>query len=354
VREGIEKVRAGKPGGRVSLIAGFPSSVPARVVRPSVESFDGYAQARGALADAAVFEGPGFVGIDAASTWADARLLALVDTYVLERLRASEIHPDAGRVFVVRDLGQVDSRLAASAGDKYTYRELKDYTDLIKRTLLTVPVVGKVEASGVLPERVYLEYSQERLASYGINTSGLSDTLSARNITLPGGLMEIGDKTMRLDPSGEFRSEGEIGDVLVPVSEGHGALYLRRVVDVVRGYEGPARALNCFSRRAPDGTWPRTRAVTLSIQMRSGQQINRFGEAVDEALTELKQRLPEDLILARTSDQPLQVEENVHLFMNSLYEAVALVVLVSLIGFWEWRPALLMALSIPVTLAMTF
>src|SRR5262249_61071729 len=53
-------------------------------------------------------------------------------------------------------------------------------------------------------------------------------------------------------------------------------------------------------------------------------------------------------------DQPLQVEENVHLFMSSLYEAVALVVLVSLIGFWEWRSALLMALSIPITLAMTF
>ena len=59
-------------------------------------------------------------------------------------------------------------------------------------------------------------------------------------------------------------------------------------------------------------------------------------------------------MLARTSDQPRQVEENVELFMGSLYEAVALVVIVSLIGFWEWRSALLMALSIPITLAMTF
>ena len=75
---------------------------------------------------------------------------------------------------------------------------------------------------------------------------------------------------------------------------------------------------------------------------------------VDAALDELKQRLPDDLILARTSDQPRQVEENIHLFMASLYEAVALVVLVSLIGFWEWRSALLMALAIPITLAMTF
>src|SRR5262245_41247657 len=122
----------------------------------------------------------------------------------------------------------------------------------------------------------------------------------------------------------------------------------------MRGYESPPQFLNFYSRRAPDGSWPRARAVTLSIQMRAGQQIDRFAVAVDAALEDLKQRLPEDLVLARTSDQPLQVEENVHLFMSSLYEAVVLVVLVSLIGFWEWRSALLMALAIPLTLAMTF
>jgi len=75
---------------------------------------------------------------------------------------------------------------------------------------------------------------------------------------------------------------------------------------------------------------------------------------VDAALHDLRQRLPPDLVLARTSDQPKQVEENIELFMHSLFEAVVLVVIVSLIGFWEWRSALLMALAIPVTLAMTF
>ena len=81
--------------------------------------------------------------------------------------------------------------------------------------------------------------------------------------------------------------------------------------------------------------------------MRQGEQIGDFGQAVDAALKEVKPQLPSDLIVARTSDQPLQVEENVELFMNSLYEAIALVVLVSFIGFWEWRSALLMALSHP-------
>ncbi len=85
-----------------------------------------------------------------------------------------------------------------------------------------------------------------------------------------------------------------------------------------------------------------------------GQKIGDFGVDVDANARRDQAQLPERPGVARTSDQPRQVEENIHLFMGSLYEAVALVVIVSLIGFWEWRSALLMALSIPITLAMTF
>ena len=73
-----------------------------------------------------------------------------------------------------------------------------------------------------------------------------------------------------------------------------------------------------------------------------------------ESFEQLRQVLPGDLILAHTSDQPLQVKENINLFMRALVEAIILVVIVSLLGFWEWRLALIMALAIPITLAMTF
>jgi len=82
-----------------------------------------------------------------------------------------------------------------------------------------------------------------------------------------------------------------------------------------------------------------------------GEKIGGFAAVVDAMLVDLKQRLPEDLVIARTSDQPLQVRENIDLFMQSLYKAIVLVVLVSLIGFWEWRSALLMAISISITFA---
>src|SRR5437868_13889215 len=88
--------------------------------------------------------------------------------------------------------------------------------------------------------------------------------------------------------------------------------------------------------------------------MRDQQQIANFGQSVDEKLAQLKQILPPDLIIAHTSDQPIQVKVIIHLFLRALMEAIILVVGVSLLGFWEWRLALIMALAIPITLAMTF
>ncbi len=80
------------------------------------------------------------------------------------------------------------------------------------------------------------------------------------------------------------------------------------------------------------GNWHRNRAITLAVQMRSGEQIFQFGEAVDKALATVRPQLPPDLIIARTSDQPKQVRELVSLLMTSLYEAIVLVVVVALVG----------------------
>jgi multidrug efflux pump subunit AcrB len=355
IRAALAKVRTRGDAGRTALVYGFPASVATRVVEPDFAAFTRYVEDSGAYTKVERFGGPGFLGLDGETRWDEKRLAGLASSFVLERLKASEFHPDSWRPLTIRDPKDLEARVAEAAGDKYTYRELKDQVDLIKKTLQTVPIVAKVDVAGVLPEVVYLEYSQERLASFGVATGALPDVLRARNITVPGGVLEVGDKNLRLDPSGEFRSEREIGEVLMPLPEGaQQAPYLRDLVDITRGYQSPARFLNYFTARTPDGRWQRTRAVTLSVQMRTGEQIDRFGREVDAALADLKPRLPEDLILARTSDQPLQVKENVDLFMSSLYEAVILVVVVSLIGFWEWRSALLMALSIPITLFMTF
>ena len=356
LRQAIAGVREPLPGvePRVTLVLWFPPSVPGELALRPLRLFVEQAASAGLMREPHVFSESGYAAVDFATDAGDAELLAEVDDYIRDHLRASEIHPDVSRPIVIRDLEQIQQKLTEAAIDKYTYRELDDYTELLKRTRQTIPLVSKVDRLGLLDERIYLSYSQERLAQYGIQPLALGEVLRARNIPLPGGNIEIAGKTLAIAPTGEFRDEREIDDVLLPTASKGSGLYLRDVVDIVRGYESPARYLNFYTWRDAQGRSQRTRAVTLAVQMRPGQQIGAFGEAVDEALAALKQRLPEDLIYARTSDQPLQVKENIDLFMGSLVEAIVLVVAVSLLGFWEWRSALLLALSIPLTLAMTF
>jgi multidrug efflux pump subunit AcrB len=269
-------------------------------------------------------------------------------------LQPAEIDPDVWRPIIIRDTGEVQARLSAVAGAKYTYAQLDEFTDLIGRTLLGVPQTSRFERRGVLPQAVYLDYSQERLAAYGLRPADLGRVLNARNITLPGGSLEAGMRSVRLNPSGEFNDATAIGDVVVATSPDGVPVYLRDLVNVSRGYRAPADYLNFYTWADAAGQWHRSRAITVAVYMRSGEQIKKFGAALDERLRDLRHLLPPDLIVARTSDQPLQVQESVGLFMEALYEAIALVVLIALAGFWEWRSALLMALSIPITLAMTF
>ncbi|MGA9888763.1 MAG: efflux RND transporter permease subunit [Candidatus Acidiferrales bacterium] len=145
-----------------------------------------------------------------------------------------------------------------------------------------------------------------------------------------------------------------MGDVAVSATSQGAPVYLRDLVQISRGYQAPAAYLNYYTWRDASGHWQRSRAITLAVYMRDKLQIVRFGQNVNSKLEQLRQVLPADLILAHTSDQPLQVKENINLFMRALVEAIILVVIVSLLGFWEWRLALIMALAIPITLAMTF
>ena len=121
--------------------------------------------------------------------------------------------------------------------------------------------------------------------------------LRSRNVTLPGGQLEVEGKNLGLNPSGEFKNEGEISDLLVTTSATGSPVYLRDMAEISRGYESPPRYLNFYHSRDTQSQWQRSRAITLAVQMRPGEQISRFGEAVDEALGGLRRILPDDLIL---------------------------------------------------------
>ncbi|MFZ0306252.1 MAG: efflux RND transporter permease subunit [Terracidiphilus sp.] len=354
IREALDAERAKAPAGRRSAgIISFPLSVSPMIPRQDRDLFIQYAKDNNRGRDMVPIEGAGFVGVDGDFGPDDVATSEFANKFLRERLRPSEIHPDLWPIALVSDLSQTDKVLTATAGDKYSLKELDDYSELIQRTLEAVPEVSKVNRAGVLAERIYLEYSQARVASFGIHLGDLPQVLAQRNAIFPGGNLEVGGRNMLIDPSGEFHSEKEIGNILLGATPRGAPVYLRDVVDTSRGYEPPLY-LNYYGERDASGNWDRDHSITLSVFMREDRQIADFGRQVDATLAGLRGQIPDDLILARTSDQPLQVHEIVGLFMRTLAEAIVLVVLLALVGFWEWRSAALMAISIPLTLAMTF
>ncbi|MFL6352003.1 MAG: efflux RND transporter permease subunit [Bryobacteraceae bacterium] len=361
ISQAVHAVRKGSTGNRASLILCLPMGANKRLILLAVPRFEEELRSLGATKEVRLLDGPGFVGIDFASGWDDQAILDALKRFRSQNYGENPIHPDAWSPFVVRDPSEISAKLKRVAGEKYSYRELDDFTDYMAKALLATarpadgpPLVAKVTRSGVLNEKIYLLYSQERLASYGLKPSNLQNLLNARNITLPGGQLTAGAKSVIVNPSGEFRNPDEIGNVTIGVTSYGAPVYLRDVVDIVRAYDDPPQFLNFYSWRDPSGEWQRTRAISLSVLMGKGEKVGHFDKAVRSTLANLHSRLPQDLIIASASNQADQVAENIHLFMTSLYEAIVLVVIVSLIGFWEWRSALLMALAIPITLLMTF
>jgi len=353
IADAIAKGRAGTSGDRTAVVMNFPGSQNPDPLRRVIDLFALFAQQRGA-GDVRRLEGAGFLGLDGVVAGNEDGWKDLVAEFLAEKVRATRLHPDVWRPVYLRDPAETQARLTEVAGDAYSYRELDDFTDAIVKRLRRVPSVSRVTRSGVLGERVYLNYSQERFAALGVGQNQLKEVIGARNIQVPGGMVEADGRNLTIDPSGGYKDEHEIEGTLLSTSATGSPLYVRDVAEVIRDYESPPSYVNHYTWRDAAGAFHTNRAITLSVQMRDAEQIGKFSEEVNAALTEVAQTVPEDLIIARTSDQPRQVEDKIGLFMMTLYEAIAIIVVVGFLGFREWRAALVLALSIPITLAMTF
>src|ERR1700731_1675991 len=350
-RANKKTVQAEKP---VTIIYPFPESISPRAIASAAALFERQAIQAGVLSSTTPIQGTGFIGLDGTSRRDDAAIQAFIQQFFSSELQRSELHPDAWSPIIIHDPAETREKLSEIAGDKYSYAELDDFSDLIARTVQGAPETSKVERRGVQQQTIYLEFSQDRLAAYGLQPADLSKLIQAHNIIAPGGVFETGQREIILTPSGQFENPKAIGDSVVTTTAAGGPGGLRDLGDISPGCQRPANYLNYYTWRAADGHWRRNRAVPIAIYMRDQKQIAKFGESIDAKLAQLHHILPADLITVHTSDQPLQVKENIHLFLRALDEAIILVVIVSLIGFWEWRLALIMALAIPITLAMTF
>ncbi|WP_406698920.1 efflux RND transporter permease subunit [Singulisphaera sp. Ch08] len=338
--------------------------------------------------------GAGVVDFRLADGANEARLHSEVNRWERETLGAGLGHPDIWPALLICEPQALAAEMKRQVQEepggvaRYTYEDLHRFADLIQDRLRQSPRVGKIEQIGVQEQAVFLYYSNRRLSALGIEPMALAQQLAYRNINMPGGSVELPEQTLAVKPSGPYRDRREIGETVVEVRNGS-PLYLRDLAEVVRGYEDPARTLNFRTVKhdplhpptaldtaepeseakakakaeakadhdegslpaGPAQLWT-TRAVTLAICHVKGTQIADFGRDVDRTLASLQGVLPDDLQVERTSDEPHEVHRKIELFKDCLIEAMVIVIVVTLL-FMEWRSALLVALSIPITVAMT-
>src|SRR5438477_7083433 len=265
----------------VAIVYSFPRSISPATMLDAVQLFEQQADEQSILRAPQVISGSCFIAVDGVSDKADASIHRFVEAFFQKQLQRSDLHPDGWTPIIIRDPRDVRAKLTDVPGDKYSYADLDNFSDLIGRTVQGAPETSKVDRRGLLPQVVYLEYSQDRLAEYGLQPATLGQVLRARNIIAPGGAFETDQRQILINPSGQFESRDAIGEVAIAKTSTGAPVYLRDLVKVFPGYQAPAIYLNYYTWQDSAGQWQRSRAVTSAIYMRDQQHIPTFGRAAD-------------------------------------------------------------------------
>ncbi|EGQ7824003.1 efflux RND transporter permease subunit VmeI [Vibrio parahaemolyticus] len=252
--------------------------------------------------------------------------------------------PGVNEPQVIDDFGDVYGILLAATGDGYSYKELLDYVDYLRRELELVDGVSKVSVSGQQQEQVFIEVSMKKLSSIGLSPNTVFNLLSTQNIVSDAGAIRIGDEYIRIQPTGEFQSVDELGDLLITESGAQGLIFLKDVAEIKRGYvEVPSNIINFNG----------SLALNVGVSFAQGVNVVEVGKAFDRRLAELKYQQPVGVEISEIYSQPKEVDKSVSGFVISLAQAVGIVIIV-LLFFMGLRSGLLIGLILLLTVLGTF
>jgi multidrug efflux pump len=240
------------------------------------------------------------------------------------------------------DFGDTYGLIYGFTADGFGHRELRDYVEDMRSKLLLVPDVSKIEILGAQDEQVYIEFSTSQLAGLGIDRAALVDALQAQNAVIPAGSLQTGDEKLSIRVTGAFRSENDLLDVNFP-SNGR-LIRLRDIAQVRRSLSDPPQPLFRVNGKP---------AIGLAIAMRDGGDILALGENVKKAIDSATADLPLGIDVTLVSDQPVVVKHAIGEFMTSLWQAIAIIMACSIVSL-GFRPGAVVALSIPLTVAIVF
>jgi multidrug efflux pump len=240
------------------------------------------------------------------------------------------------------EFGDVDSVLLMITGEGADYAMLKRVAEDLKRTMLRVPDVVKVNLYGTQDERIFIEFSHAKLATLGIPATAIFDAVTRQNNITPAGTFETAAQRIPLRVTGAL--DGAEAVAAIPIEAGGRAFRLGDIASVTRDFKDPPDFLIRQNGKA---------AVGVGIVMLKGANIIDLGEGIEKALASFKNTLPIGIDIDQIANQPQVVSTSIKQFVKAFLEALAIVLAVSFLSL-GWRTGIVVALSVPLVLATVF
>jgi len=260
----------------------------------------------------------------------------------LELTRATELPQGVMGPIVDSEFGETVAMLIAIRGDRYGYRELRDYADKVKDELRAIREVGRLVTYGQQEEQIWITGNLGRLSQYSGDPARIIGALNQRNAVAPSGSLETDSGKIPFRTLGLFSTEDQIRKLIIDVSPNGQPVYLGDLAKVERRYKDPEYLVRFDGQPC----------LLVSVEMQKGKNIVEMGRQVSEALTRLKQRLPSDLKLDFIANQPQVVDSRMHHLGVEFLLAIGAVILVAVL-LLPIRVAVIAALAIPITMLGT-
>lgn len=234
----------------------------------------------------------------------------------------AQLPPGSGEPMVKDDFADVYGMTFAITGEGYSYQDISDYTDYLRRELVLVKGVGKVMVTGKQSEQVIVEISREKLANFGIAPQQVVNLLQTQNTVSDAGRVQVGSERIRLQTTGEFKSVDELAILMISNPGAKERILLRDVATVTREYHDIPSHLVRYN--GDESLW-------LALSFAYGVNVVEVGERVLQRLEELRYAQPVGMQINKIYDQPSEVDESVDNFLINLAEAVVIVVIALLV-----------------------
>jgi multidrug efflux pump len=249
------------------------------------------------------------------------------------------------------EFGDTFGVLLAFSADGFKYAELKDFVTQVRQEMLKVPDVAKVQLFGVQPEKVFIDVSHYKIAQLGISAQDIFNQINSQNAVTSQGVLSLEDQKVWSRVQGQFESIDDLANL--PIRAGNNTLLLKDIAHVHRGYQNPPVSKMRFNGKE---------VIGLGISMVNGGDIIRLGQELEKVERRILAELPVGIELKRVADQPKSVSTSVNEFVKVLIEAIVIVLAVSFLSLGlhskpfriDTRPGLVVALTIPLVLALTF